>query len=703
MEQNDISKKGKVNDSSVDGSTRFLASTLHEIRTPIQTIISTIELLQNTNLDKEQTEYIRQIQFSAEVLLELANNILDFTKIRSTEFKLESIPFDITSVTEQVVDLISIDAFNRGLEIITDLDPSIPPFVTGDPVRVQQIILNLVKNAVKFTNEGYILVSVEKQSDKLYFEIKDSGIGISEEKSKKLFTDYFQGDVSTYRKFGGTGLGLSIAKNLVTAMGGKIGERPNPEGGSIFWFEIPLSDLAEPEEIQPTFEEANDQNVLIVDDNDLAAKNLQKKLEYLGFKKIKSVKSASQAMNELIRAERAKNPYTTAFIDMAMPQVDGWHLASEINSNPEIEGNLTLLLLVPEGQMGSEAKMKMLNWVDGYLYKPVKLKKLLEVLKSTLSQPKAGLEELEMVEELGDESEERKTELPQSKCELRKMRTVLPSEISLQPDIKPEADDTEIAAGYKILIAEDHPVNRKLLETFLRKFGADVYSAGDGLEALSHVKETPDIDMIFMDIFMPNMNGLEATEALRKSGFKGIIIACTANNDETDFAEYRKIGMNDILVKPFKSLAIKEMIEKWSTVLAIPELTNITMLNPESANQDSEKEAILWDKTDFLDTVAGNNDLAVQMLDAYYGQTEEYLVKANEALGEKDFDRIRKIAHALKGSSATISAEKLAVYAEKFGAAARAADINEVKRYITEFESAYCELKKLTHNWKISL
>ena len=198
----------------LDEASRYLASTLHEIRTPIQTIIGTIELLQDTNMDSEQREYIRQIQFSADVLLDLANNILDFSKIRSNNFQLESVPFNICELTEQVVDLISIEAFNRGLEIITDIDSSITPLVMGDPVRVQQIILNLLKNAVKFTNTGYIHVELKKDKEMIKFRITDTGIGISDDTKKKLFTDYYQADISTYRKFGGTGLGLSICKTL---------------------------------------------------------------------------------------------------------------------------------------------------------------------------------------------------------------------------------------------------------------------------------------------------------------------------------------------------------------------------------------------------------------------------------------------------------------------------------------------------------
>ena len=171
--------------SAIDEASRYLASTLHEIRTPIQTIIGTVELLQDTSMDDEQREYIRQIQFSADVLLDLANNILDFTKIRSDQFKLESVPFNIVELTEQVVDLISIEAFNRGLEIITDIDFSIPSIICGDPVRIQQIILNLLKNAVKFTNHGYIHLELKKTGQNILFTIKDTGIGIKKEQKEK--------------------------------------------------------------------------------------------------------------------------------------------------------------------------------------------------------------------------------------------------------------------------------------------------------------------------------------------------------------------------------------------------------------------------------------------------------------------------------------------------------------------------------------
>ncbi|MBP5452975.1 MAG: hybrid sensor histidine kinase/response regulator, partial [Treponema sp.] len=230
-----------MDDNSVISGSRFLASTLHELRTPLQTIISTTELIQDTPLNKEQREYVRQIEFSADVLLQLANDVLDFTKLTSGEMQLENIPFDISELVEHVVDLVAIEAFEKGLELATNIDPTIPKMIMGDPTRMQQVILNLVKNAVKFTEKGYIFVSVQRRDKLLLFQVRDSGIGVPEEKQKLIFNKFYQVDASTTRRFGGSGLGLAICKNIVDLIGGSIGMKSNPQGGSIFWFTIPFT------------------------------------------------------------------------------------------------------------------------------------------------------------------------------------------------------------------------------------------------------------------------------------------------------------------------------------------------------------------------------------------------------------------------------------------------------------------------------
>lgn len=644
--------------SVIDEASRYLASTLHEIRTPIQTIIGTIELLQDTNMDKEQREYIRQIQFSAEVLLDLANNILDFSKIRSNEFKLENVPFNISELTEQVVNLISIEAFNRGLEVITDIDNSIPQLVSGDPVRVQQIILNLLKNAVKFTNDGYIHIELKKNKKSIYFCVTDTGIGITEGQKAKLFTDYYQADISTYRKFGGTGLGLSICKNLVDIMQGKIGVDSNPEGGSKFWLELPLNAVLLKTVEKNLPKETLSKKILIVDDSILAATSLKKLLIDAGLKDIEITNSPEQGIFVLKEAQAQEKKFDIVFIDMIMPSLDGWHLASDIKNTPELDKNLKLYLLVPEGQMKSEAKMKMLNWFEGYLYKPFLRSKVQELLFETVKSSEAEIEELELADE--------DTIIEQTK------------------------NDANIAEGYKILIAEDHPVNRKLLETFVKKSGADVYLAEDGLEAVEQVQITKDIDLIFMDIQMPIKSGVEATVELRKNGYTGIIIACTANNDQNDFDSYLKAGINDIIVKPFKSDTIKTILEKWVTVMKFPQIQKIATLSQKVTTKDDA-----WDKADFMDTVGNDKNLAKNILNTYIEQTNSTIRLAEKSLKDKDFESLRKIGHALSGSSLSISAKKLGEYAQKINAGAKKADKSACSFALEEFEHEYKIFKEL--------
>ena len=531
---------------------RFLANALHEIRTPIQTIIGAAELLQGTSLDKEQSEYLRQIQFSAEGLLEIANNILDFAKIRRNEFKIETIPFDIAYVTEHVVDSESVKSFNRGVELVLDISDSVPAMVLGDSMRVRQVMLNLISNAVKFTNTGYVHVELDYSKEEgVRFTVTDSGIGVSAENQKKLFTDYFQADISTYRLFGGTGLGLSISKTLISLMNGTIGVKSNPMGGSVFYFTVPLPIAIESAPKTVLKKSLDDYHILIVDDSPLALKSMKNKLAFFGFKNVETCSDAARAIDIIATAESQNAPFSMVFIDMVMPGgIDGWHLAFDLQHSEKISSLPSLYLLVPEGQMREEAKMKFLGLYKGYLYKPLKREMLANLLKDELSEDEEESEVIEVLPELPVDTEGEKAKPIESK---------------------------KVAEGLKILIAEDHPMNSKLLVSFMKKFGAEVYLAENGVKALEMIALHPDITMIFMDIYMPEKNGIETTKELRSMHYNEIIIACTANNDENDFAEYKKIGMNDILVKPFSSETLRAMIEKWKTVMQTisPEQINL--------------------------------------------------------------------------------------------------------------------------------
>lgn len=656
----------------------FFANAVHELRTPIQTIIGTLELFGDTKLDQEQTEYIRQIKFSADILLSLVNDLLDFSKLRSGKFKTERIPVDPVETAESGVDLISMEAHNRGLEIVTDIDYSLPRSVWGDPTRIQQLLLNLVKNACKFTSKGYICVKLSKTEDGQYllYEVIDSGIGVPDDKKELIFKDFTQADASTSRKFGGTGLGLSICRNLVELMKGEIGIRDNPEGGSIFWFKLPLELCPEtPERRNPEIKAdiPADIRILAVDDHPLARKSLVDKLASLGLTNVGAVGSGEEALAELRKASKEGNPYKIALIDMAMPGMDGWRVSSEINADRDINSTL-LYLIVPEGKMGGEAKMKMLDWFNGYLYKPIKR----HLLAKILSEGKTDPLDLEVA----------------------------------KPEAQTTAPRQEVAASQdkphfpcNVLVADDHPINQKLLRTFLEQMDVTVFSAGNGNEAVAQIKEHPEISIIFMDIQMPEKNGVEASVELRSNGYSGIIIACTANSDEQDFITYRNAGMNDTLIKPFKKQNVRDKLSKWYPVINaeddVAELEEIEEDEELEVQENlSDSDLLLksiWDMESFLDTVSNDIPLAEQLIEQFINHTRTTLLTAKAAMYMKNYQVIGNMAHSLKGSSASLSAGTLTEAAIGLSNAAKEENMDTVNNYLNQFSAAFTKFSFLAN------
>ena len=644
----------------------FLANAVHEIRTPVQTIIGTLDLLSDTQMNTEQTEYVRQIRFGAEVLLALVNDILDFSKIKSHKMLLENVPYDIKDLVENVVHLISIEAFNKKLEIVTDIDYSLPEMIMGDPTRVQQILINLLKNAVKFTNQGYIHTELKKDGDFLLIKITDSGIGVSKDKENNLFESFDQGDPSISRKYGGTGLGLPICKGLVSKMNGSIGFTPNPYGGSCFWVKIPLSAADDSKKNQYVLPVPATTKILIVDDSILAAKSLENKLKTIGLQNIQISQNGDDAYLKLQYAEQIDNPYDIVFIDKIMPVVEGWHLASNIKNNPKIK-KTKLYMLVPEGQVGRDAKMKLLDWFAGYLYKPVRLEKLDQLLIETNGSDSSIklFEEINSINKNSENTTKKQTELPQ------------------------------IAEGMKILVTDDHPVNRKILVEFLKKFGAAVYEAENGKAAIKMIREHSEIQVVFMDIQMPVLSGIETTKILRKENFSGLIIACTANNDPENFKEYQRIGMNDILVKPFKRKNIENMLDKWSTVINLPSASQIA-----SVDSDMMLNNELWNSADFEDTIGNDVDLGKQILLDYIDQTKGFIVTAYDLLDNKDFEELHRVSHTLKGSSAAISANKLVHISTLMSQATKSKNADEFRKNLEDFEEYFDLFILATTKWK---
>lgn len=661
--------KDKEPDALADGPEEFdipnelfIANAVHEIRTPVQTVIGTLDLLSDTRLNKEQIEYVRQIRYGADVLLALVNDILDFSKLKSHKLLIENIPYNVKTLTENVAHIIGIEAYNKEIEVVTDIDYSnIPDTVSGDPTRIQQILLNLLKNAVKFTNCGYIHLELTRQNEDLLFQVTDSGIGVREDKMDSLFKSYYQGDSSFTRKYGGSGLGLAICKLLVKKMNGSIGVKKNPYGGSIFWFTVPLkTEISEnsliPASYVPPVPATT--KILIVDDSNLVRKSLAHQLNSIGLQNIQTSSNGEEAFLKMQYAEQLGNPFEIVFIDMIMPVVEGWHLASKIKNSPLLE-KTKLYMLVPEGQMGREAKMKLLDWFAGYLYKPIRREKLDALLIDTNGEiPSAKM--LDVIEE--NKNLDKKNEL-----------------------IK----------GIKILVAEDHPVNREILVQFLKKFGATIFQAENGMQALNLISKNPEIQIIFMDIQMPVLNGTEATRILRQKKYTGIIIACTANNDSSTFEKYKDIGINDILVKPFKREKVLELLDKWNIIIGLSKATEIFTTEQKKTIANDE----LWDIQDFEDTIGSDWDLGNQIILDYIDQTGEFLISGKKFIETRNFGELHRVSHTLKGSSAAISANKLANIAAKMNQAAIEKKSDEALLKLLEFEESFNLFLLKTNKW----
>ena len=351
-------------------------------------------------------------------------------------------------------------------------------------------------------------------------------------------------------------------------------------------------------------------------------------------------------------AEQLGNPFDMVFIDMIMPVVEGWHLASEIKNDPKLK-KTKLYMLVPEGQMGRDAKMKLLDWFEGYLYKPIRREKL----DSLLIETNGDIPAISLWEKL--QGKEKETEQDEKEAALAK--------------------------GIKVLIAEDHPANRRILVKFLEKFGATIIQAVNGKEAVDAIEKTPDIQLVFMDIQMPVLSGTEATKQLRALEYHGIIIACTANNDPVSFDQYKDIGINDILTKPFKRANVKEALEKWKAIINLPAATNIPVLSQHKPIANDE----IWDIMDFEDTIGNDWDLGNQIIYDYIDQTRQFIISCKDLLENKDFEELHRIAHTLKGSSAAISANKLANISASLSQATKDKDSDAFLLHMLEFEEEF--------------